>query len=209
MKKTLALALIMGYALTSLAQKPDSSKTTTIKLRGTPIAGTAQPLIVIDGNKQYTRDINLLALAPDNIESINILKDSSAVSAYGVDGFAGVIEIKTKGVNPIGNSKIVTDSNSNLNLKGKISGLSIRPSGKIKGSGSITNMGIKLKNNNASPLYIIDGKETTDSLTIDQDNIKSIEVLKDASAKKLYGNKASNGVVIITTKNAKPLSKKN
>ncbi|QIL39792.1 TonB-dependent receptor plug domain-containing protein [Pedobacter sp. HDW13] len=213
MKKTIVFTAIMGLTMAAFAQKADSTKNVTIKIRGNAISDAKQPLIVIDGNKQFSRDINQIALEPDNIESINILKDNSAISTYGADGFAGVIEIKTKGSKER-NSLTALDSNMNSNLKGKVYGLTVRPGiaqpVASNGSGfSISKLGIKLKNGASSPLYIVDGKETDRNITIDQDSIKSVEVLKDAAAKKLYGDKAKNGVIIITTKNAKPLSEKN
>jgi TonB-dependent SusC/RagA subfamily outer membrane receptor len=213
MKKLIAFTAIMGLTIAAFAQKADSTKNVTIKIRGNAISDAKQPLIVIDGNKQFTRDINQIALEPDNIESINILKDNSAVSTYGADGFAGVIEIKTKGSKER-NNLTVLDSNMSSNLKGKIYGLTVRPGiakpGAPNGSGfSISKLGIKLRNDASSPLYIVDGKEADSTITMDQDSIKSIEILKDAAAKKLYGDKANNGVIIITTKNAKALPEKN
>jgi TonB family protein len=53
------------------------------------------------------------------------------------------------------------------------------------------------------PLYLLDGKEIKDLDGISPDNIQSISVLKDKSAIILYGSKASNGVIVITTKNNK------
>lgn len=50
------------------------------------------------------------------------------------------------------------------------------------------------------PLFIIDGKETTSLKSVSSSNIKSIHVLKDNSALKLYGDKGKNGVIIVTTK---------
>jgi TonB-dependent SusC/RagA subfamily outer membrane receptor len=50
------------------------------------------------------------------------------------------------------------------------------------------------------PLYILDGKEITDTKRIDPKSIESIEVLKDKSAVEIYGKKGENGVIIITSK---------
>ncbi|MBN1598489.1 MAG: TonB-dependent receptor [Bacteroidales bacterium] len=54
--------------------------------------------------------------------------------------------------------------------------------------------------NNAAPLYIIDGIPTNDSREINPNDIESIQILKDASAAAIYGSRAANGVVIVTTK---------
>ena len=57
---------------------------------------------------------------------------------------------------------------------------------------------------NAKPLYILDGKEVTNLMTVNPNDIESISVLKDKSAIALYGSRGTNGVVIIKTKRAKP-----
>ena len=66
---------------------------------------------------------------------------------------------------------------------------------------SVTQDPVKLNQSTNPPLYIVDGKETDNIESIFPENIQSITILKDQSAIKLYGEKAQNGVVIITTKN--------
>lgn len=56
---------------------------------------------------------------------------------------------------------------------------------------------------NSSPLYVIDGMIADANSTINQNDIESINILKDASAAAIYGSRAANGVVIITTKRGK------
>ncbi|WP_231426774.1 MULTISPECIES: TonB-dependent receptor plug domain-containing protein [Pedobacter] len=219
MKKILIIALALGFTCGVKAQsKQDSTKTTNLTLRGTSTIGT-EPLIVIDGNKQYQRgSASISGMDPNNIESINILKDGSATTKYGTDGFAGVIEIKTKnGLAGVYNKKI--DSNR-VNLSGKITGLSVRPSAtavirnyKRKDSDPkvvIRNLLQKDTDPKANPLYVVDGKRVTNIETLDPNTIESISVLKDAASKSLYGESGANGVVIITTKVAtKEVQKKN
>ena len=62
--------------------------------------------------------------------------------------------------------------------------------------------GVASVNNNAQPLYIVDGVSVNDISSLDQSMIKSIDVLKDESATALYGSRASNGVILITTKSS-------
>lgn len=75
-------------------------------------------------------------------------------------------------------------------LQGKVSGI------KVRGSSSL--------NSNSNPLYIIDGVMSTNSIynTIDPKTITDIEVLKDATTAGIYGSKAANGVVLVTTTKA-------
>lgn len=214
MKKLLAFTMIMGVSFAVFAQKADSTKTTRIKLRGTPVAGT-DPLVVIDGNKQYIRGTSSLhEINQDNIESITVLKDSLATAKYGAEGFAGVIEVRTKN-NPLAKHSLTITPNQidRLPLKGKVAGFSVRPQTSSTKNGnydfSLNKSGVKIKNGKDAPLYIIDGKEAAGIEYIDNDSIEHVTILKDASSTAEYGDKAKNGVIIITTKKAKTTPKKN
>lgn len=99
-------------------------------------------------------------------------------------------------------SKLNTQSNSTIGqaLQGKIAGVDIVSQGGQPGSGSrIMVRGIGTLNN-ASPLYIVDGMYMSSIDHINPSDIQSIDVLKDASSAAIYGSRAANGVVIITTK---------
>jgi len=219
MKRILTIVIALGLAYSVKAQtKPDSTKTPSITLRGTATSVT-EPLIVIDGNKQYQRGTASMAgVDPNNIESINILKDAASTTKYGPDGFAGVIEIKTKnGLAGIYNKNI--DSNS-VGFSGKITGLSFRPNAtgvirnyKRKDSDPkviIRNLLQKDSDPKANPIYVVDGKQVDNIGTLDPNTIESINVLKDAAGKSQYGESGANGVVIITTKvPKKEVQKKN
>ena len=89
-------------------------------------------------------------------------------------------------------------------LQGRVAGLYIEKDGSPNGSnGRILIRGANTLGNN-DPLYIIDGVATTRPevfQNMDPSNIASVQVLKDASAASIYGARASNGVIIVTTKN--------
>jgi TonB-linked SusC/RagA family outer membrane protein len=90
-------------------------------------------------------------------------------------------------------------------LSGKVAGLSIAPSGNGVGSASrVLLRGNRSIDRDSQPLYIIDGVPLLGDLTnINPDDIASISVLKGPNAAALYGNRANNGVIIITTKTGK------
>ncbi|MGQ1908272.1 SusC/RagA family TonB-linked outer membrane protein [Marinifilum sp. RC60d5] len=96
-----------------------------------------------------------------------------------------------------------TPSSNPVNaLQGKVAGVTITKYGGAPGAGSnITIRGIGTIGNN-NPLYIIDGLPGSMSL-LNPDDIASIEVLKDGAAAAIYGSRAANGVVLITTKKGK------
>ncbi|QZT38092.1 TonB-dependent receptor [Halosquirtibacter xylanolyticus] len=84
-------------------------------------------------------------------------------------------------------------------LQGRVSGVSVsRSSGAPGDSVNVRIRGVASFGNN-KPLYIIDGVEG-DINNVNPDDIASMEVLKDASSAAIYGSRAANGVVIITTK---------
>ena len=88
-------------------------------------------------------------------------------------------------------------------LQGRVAGLYIEKDGSPNGSnGRILIRGANTLGNN-DPLYVIDGIPTTRPevfQNMDPANIASVQVLKDASAESIYGARASNGVIIVTTK---------
>jgi TonB-linked SusC/RagA family outer membrane protein len=89
-------------------------------------------------------------------------------------------------------------------LQGRVAGLYIEKDGSPNGSnGRILIRGANTLGNN-DPLYVIDGVATTRPevfQNMDPATISSVQILKDASAESIYGARASNGVIIVTTKN--------
>lgn len=85
-------------------------------------------------------------------------------------------------------------------LQGKASGVMVMQSGEPGAGVNIRVRGIGSINKNPNPLYVIDGVVGADINTIAPEDIKSLQVLKDASASAIYGADGANGVVIVTTK---------
>jgi TonB-linked SusC/RagA family outer membrane protein len=85
-------------------------------------------------------------------------------------------------------------------IQGKVAGMNISANGSPNPSATIRIRGEGTLNNN-DPLYIIDGTPTTRSMEeLASMDIESIQVLKDASSASIYGSRAANGVIIITTR---------
>ncbi len=88
-------------------------------------------------------------------------------------------------------------------LQGKVSGVNVVSSGSPGGASTLRIRGYSTIRNN-DPLYVIDGVPTTEGINlINPNDIASLQVLKDASSSSIYGSRAANGVVIITTKKGK------
>lgn len=89
-------------------------------------------------------------------------------------------------------------------LQGKAAGVQVtQPSGKPGAALSIRVRGATSVQAGNEPLYVIDGVPTMDTRDLNVNDIESMQVLKDASSAAIYGARASNGVVIITTKRGK------
>ncbi len=85
-------------------------------------------------------------------------------------------------------------------LQGRVAGLTVTNNGSPGSSPIVTIRGISSINFASDPLYVIDGFPTGNLNSFDSKDIESVEVLKDASAAAIYGSRATNGVILITTK---------
>ena len=95
----------------------------------------------------------------------------------------------------------VPSENVNQELQGRLAGVQVTSTSDAPGGGTTVNIRGSSSINSVPPLYVIDGLPTMTMPPISPKNIESIDVVKDVNAIALYGSKASNGVVIITTKN--------
>ncbi|WP_372641539.1 SusC/RagA family TonB-linked outer membrane protein [Ancylomarina sp.] len=134
------------------------------------------------------------------LESTNLGLDEVVVVGYGTqkksDITGAVSSVKGEDL------KKTPSSNAVNALQGKVAGVTITKFGGAPGSGSsITIRGIGTVGNN-EPLYIIDGLPGSMSL-LNPDDIESFEILKDGASAAIYGSRAANGVVLITTKKGK------
>ncbi|MDL2303262.1 TonB-dependent receptor [Dysgonomonas sp. OttesenSCG-928-D17] len=89
-------------------------------------------------------------------------------------------------------------------LGGQVAGVQISQFDGTPGSGFNVNIrGVGTLTGDASPLYIVDGFEVSSLDYLANSDIESVEILKDASASAIYGARAANGVVLVTTKSGK------
>ena len=144
-------------------------------------------------------------IAPGNRSTVNItlvpndkILEEVVVVGYGTQRRANVTgaigSIKTSDINNI------TTANSSALIQGKVSGVRVENAGGAPGAGVNVIVRGTGTFGNDQPLYVIDGNITTSMDFLNPNDIASIEILKDASAAAIYGNRAANGVVLVTTK---------
>lgn len=98
---------------------------------------------------------------------------------------------------------VMPDANVASRLQGRVSGVTVTNNNTPGGSPLVRIRGFGSINSN-DPLYVIDGVPTTEGLaSINPNDVESMTVLKDASSSAIYGSRASNGVILITTKKGK------
>lgn len=135
-----------------------------------------------------------------NLEADVVVAEDVVVIGYGVQQKSHL----TGSISRIGGERFIDAPTSNVAtaLQGQLPGVTINnntsevgvaPQIRVRGIGSISA--------SSSPLIVIDGYPVADGLSmINQSDIKSIEVLKDAASAAIYGSRAANGVILITTK---------
>ena len=138
--------------------------------------------ITLQDDSQVLKDVVVVGYGTMEKKSVT----SSITSIKGDDLTAGM-----------GGSTIATV------LQGKVPGLTISGSSSPNSSNGFQLRGVASINASQSPLVVIDGIPGGDMRALIQEDIESIDVLKDASAGAIYGTRAAGGVILITTKRAK------
>ena len=100
--------------------------------------------------------------------------------------------------------KTSSDTDPMRALQGKVPGMTVTSNGSPVGAGTVRIRGGGSFNSSQDPLFIIDGVPTTTNLnTLNMNDIETMQVLKDAASASIYGSRAANGVIIITTRSGK------
>ncbi|MDR1380270.1 MAG: carboxypeptidase regulatory-like domain-containing protein [Tannerella sp.] len=174
------------------------------------------PLIIINGKKT---DRNLSEFDPKSISTLTVLKDWNAIEKYGEEGRNGVVEISTGEMENREDSlaanfkrteehkRIAEERRRDSNTVSIAAAVSLSDTFPAVGfsdtarTASKTDFFLNMAPGADRPAWIVDG-ELKDSLCKDflPTDIESISILKDRAASAIYGKKARNGVVLITTR---------
>jgi TonB-dependent starch-binding outer membrane protein SusC len=165
---------------------------------------SANDVLVVSSVGYKTLEVSVGSRSTVNI---SLQSDVSALDEVVVTGYqtlrkrditGAVTVIEAEGL------KSVKGGSFTQNLAGRAPGVTISTSGSPGDATNVRIRGISSFTSN-DPLYIIDGVPVKDQYQnlINPDDIESIQVLKDASTASIYGSRASNGVIVITTKQGK------
>ena len=138
---------------------------------------------------QSTIDVSL---SPD-IRTLTeiVVTGYAAQEKKDITGAVGVVKAKELLAFPTANAETL--------LQGRVAGVTVTANGDPNGLPAVRIRGLTSFQNN-TPLYIVDGVPTYDIQFLNPNDIETMNVLKDAGAASIYGSRANNGVIIVTTK---------
>ncbi len=228
MKKTILSALLLFIiAIAAQAQNIAVHGTVVSASDGEPLIGASVVSEVngastgvvtdIDGNfiinvpDGSTLKVSYVGFVPKTVKAeshmiVSLDEDSALLDEVVVVGYQTVRKADLTGAVAVMNMKEPLSENSgNImnSMAGKLPGVNVIPDAAPGGTGSIRVRGMSTANSSNDPLYIIDGVPTDNINCINPSDIESMQVLKDAASASIYGSRAANGVVIITTKQGK------
>ena len=142
-------------------------------------------------------------LFPNANMKVSLAEDSEVLEEVVVTGYTTQRKADLTGAVSAVSAKDLEKQQENNPMKalqGKVPGMNISADGNPSGTATVRIRGIGTLNDN-DPLYIIDGVPTKSGMhELNPNDIESIQVLKDAASASIYGSRAANGVIIITTK---------
>ena len=225
MKKSSILMMLMALymSVTSFAQ---GIKGTVIDENGEPVIGAtvaeksnAKNATITDFDGNFTVNVKAGQVitvtyigyqtfegAAKNGMTINLKPDNKVLDEVVVVGYG--VQKKSSLTGAVSSVKAEdmearTITRAEQALQGKTAGVSVLSASAKPGSGpSVRIRGIS-SNGSCDPLYVVDGRVTSNIGGIDPNDIKSMEVLKDGASAAIYGAAAGNGVILITTKKGK------
>lgn len=224
MKKTLGLFILLMLTTLMVAQEVTVTGRVTSKTDGFPIPGVSVVQkgtttgIITNADGNYSLNVqqgSTLQFSFIGMRTQEIVVTSSVINVQLEDAVTGLDEVIVVGYG-VQKKSVVTAAISSVSaddlntnrpsriedvLKGKVSGVQITQSSGQPGSDSKVRIRGLGTVNNSEPLYIVDGMAVDGGITyLNPTDIKSVEILKDAASGAVYGARAANGVILITTK---------
>lgn len=230
LKRNVLVLMLMLFSMVSFAQTLSVRGTVTDAVLGEPLIGvtivvkgtTNGTTTDIDGNYTLTNvpsngtlDVSYVGMTTQSILvngrtviDVKLSEDSEVLSELVVTGYGGK-QLRSKVTNSIAKVseetfKVGVYSNAGSALSGAVSGLRVvNSSGRPGATPNIVLRGGTNFDGSGAPLVVVDGMLRGSFSEINPEDIESMEVMKDAGATAVYGARASNGVILITTKSGK------
>ena len=226
MRKLSIVMLLLGLCSFIYAQDIPIKGTVKYATDGEPIIGAS---VVEEGNKtngtitDFNGNFSLTVKAGSEVTisyigfksqtlkakstlNISLQEDAEMLQEVVVTGYTTQRKADLTGSISVVSMDEIAKQNENNPMKamqGRVPGMNITADGNPSGSTTIRIRGVGTLNNN-DPLYIIDGVPTKGGMhELNGSDIESIQVLKDSASASIYGSRAANGVIIITTKKGK------
>jgi len=138
--------------------------------------------------------VDVLLMAATSTLNVVVVTGYSSQRKKDITGAVAVVNVNDLKAQPA--------SDAASQLQGHASGVNIQQNG-VPGAGATVRIrGLGSFNNN-NPLYVVDGVQTGSIASLNPNDIESMQVLKDAASASIYGVRASNGVIVVTTKRGK------
>jgi TonB-linked SusC/RagA family outer membrane protein len=228
MRKTALLLLLSTYGSLAFAQQSQKVRGKVLDADNKPVAGATVNIkgsasgTKTDADGSFTLDVakgKTLKITYVGMKEQEVLVNDASTYSIILQSGTELDEVVVIGYGTVKKSDLTgavasvtgKDLQSNLAksaagaLQGRVAGVSVSNAGGSPGAGMNINIRGIGSMGSTNPLYVIDGV-FGDINTVDPNDIASLEVLKDASAAAIYGSRAANGVVIITTKGGKRAS---
>ncbi len=184
----------------SVLIKNTSKGTTTDKSGMFTISASPGEFLVISSLGFVTQEVKL---NEEKNVAITLRRGSTELNAVVVVGYGTQKRTEVTGAISTVSSKVISElpvASVQQALQGRVPGLQVTNNGSPGTEPLVRIRGISSISYASNPLYVIDGFPTGDLSMFDTRDIESVDVLKDASAAAIYGSRATNGVIIITTK---------
>ncbi|WP_420458596.1 SusC/RagA family TonB-linked outer membrane protein [Neolewinella sp.] len=213
----LALGLQAQRTVTGQVSDALSSETligATVKVKD----GTTGTVTDIDGNYSITLPegeqtllfssigygTQEIEVGDQSVINVEMSSDIESLSEVVVVGYGTQRKSDVTGaIGVVGSEELLRApvTNAIQGLQGKVAGVNVfLNSGSPTGSPRVLIRGLGTINSSSAPLYVVDGVVMEDIQFLNPNDIKSIEVLKDASATAIYGSRGANGVILVTSR---------
>jgi iron complex outermembrane receptor protein len=205
--------VIVHGRVTTASGKPLAGVSVTVKGAKKGTATDDKGEFTLSVNKGETLLISYVGYDPREIKftdqgtlEISLAESNSSLNEIAVIGYgrqtrknlsSAISTVKKEDLN----AGAITDVGQLL--QGKVPGLNITANGDPNAPAAVVLRGASTINSSQTPYYVIDGVPGADISLIAPNDIVSIDVLKDAAASAIYGNRAANGVIMVTTRKGK------